>query len=119
MDILILVWEFLQTGTGMMVSGFIILFMLNKIFDAKPSWKKYEGFMIAAIKQAEKWVPDGTGNKGLQKADKALKYFIESYEKAKGKTPSRKLLSDVQNGMPIVHHKIDGILKHLDSMKKS
>lgn len=102
-----LAWNFLNTPVGYMVSGFIILFVLNKVFDSRPGWAKYEGFMITAIKAAEKFIPNDTENKSLQKADKAIEYFIKSYEKAKGKAPSKKLLDQVKMGLPIVHHKIE------------
>lgn len=111
MEYVEMAWGLMNTPMGFAISGFIILFVINKIFDKRPGWSKYEGFMISAIRQAEKWIPNDTDSNVLGKADKALEYFIKSYEKAKGKKPSKKVLADVQNGMSIVHHKIEGDLK--------
>ena len=110
MDYLYMIWSFLNTPLGYVISGFIILFIINKIFDAKPSWAKYESLMIGAIKMAENFIPDGTENKGLAKADKALEYFITSYTKAKGKPPSKKVIQNAMLGMSSVHEKIEHTL---------
>ena len=63
--------------------------------------------MISAVKAAEKFIPKETESKGLAKADAALDYFIKSYEKAKGKKPSKKLITDVILGLPVVHEKVE------------
>lgn len=109
-----MLWNLMNTPMGITFSGFIILFIINKIFGAKPAWAKYEGWVISAIKFAEKAVDDKTENAGLEKADKALKYFIDAYTKAKGKQPSQKLINEVQAGIPIVHDKIE----HMMDVKK-
>ena len=107
------IWNLMNTPIGLSVCGFILIFCLNKLFSAKPGWAKYEGFMISAVKQAEKWIPNDTENQALSKADKALEYFINAYEKGKGKSPSIKMKKEVMLGMSIVHDKLEqsGTLK--------
>jgi len=118
MDILKLIITFLHTPLGWTVSGFLILFVINKIFSAKPGWAKYEGWMISAVKFAEKAIPDDAENGGLAKANSALQYFIESYRKAKGKEPSKKLVEQVNLGLPIVHDKLEHMMKRKEEVKK-
>ena len=114
MEYLQMAWTFLNTPVGYMVSGFIFLFILNKIFDKRPGWKKYEGFMIDAVRKAEGWIKDDNDSPILNKADAALQYFIKSYEAAKGKRPKDSLISEVKNGLPIVHNAIEDKLSHKD-----
>jgi len=105
MDYIQIIMNFLNTPTGLTILGGIILFVINKIIDKRPGWAKYEGWMINAVKIAEKWTPNDS-NGFLGKADKAMELFIKSYETAKGKPPSKRLLADVSNGMAVVHHDI-------------
>lgn len=105
------IWQIINSPIGYSVFGFFLLFVINKIFDAKPKWAKYEGLMISAIKNAEKWIPNDSDSGILNKADKALDFFIKSYEKAKGKSPSMKLKQHVQLGLPIVHDKVEHMMK--------
>lgn len=104
------IFNLINSPIGWSVAGFIILFTINKIFSAKPAWAKYEGPIISAIKWAEKAIDDKTENAGMAKADKALKFFIQSYTEAKGKKPSAKIIEQVQLGMPIVHDKIEHMM---------
>jgi hypothetical protein len=107
MDFLSLLWKFVQSGPGLMISGTIILFIFNKIFSLKPAWAKYEGWIISAIKLAEKSIPNNASNKHLKKFDKALAFFIKSYMEAKGKEPGKKLLDEVEQGISILHSQME------------
>ena len=102
-----MVWEFAQSGPGLLISGTIIIFIFNKIFAANPKWAKYEGWLITAVKFAEKAIDDDVEGKGLARANAALKYFIKSYTEAKGKAPSKKLIEEAKQGLSIVHHKLE------------
>jgi len=74
------VWTFMNSPVGMSVVGFLLLFLLGKLFTAKPQWKvyvdKYRPMLISAVKQAEKLIPDDVPNPGLARLDAALKYMI-------------------------------------------
>lgn len=113
-----LIWNLINSPIGWSISGFIILFIINKIFAAKPGWAKYEGPIISAIKWAEKSIDDKTENAGMQKADAALKFFIRSYTDAKGKKPSDKIIKEVQLGMPIVHDKLEHMMQRFQQVKE-
>jgi len=102
-----MIWEFAQSDPGLMLIGTLILFVINFIYKSKPGWAKYEGWMIQAAKQAEKWIPNDTDNEILSKADKALDIFIKSYTKAKGKAPGKRLVNEVVQGFSIVHDKLE------------
>lgn len=108
MEYLPQILEVMNSNIGLAAAGFIILFIINKIFSAKPGWAKYEGLLISGVKWAENVIGDDVTNKSLHRADEALKYFIKAYEKAHdGKSPSKKLLKEVELGLPIVHDKIE------------
>lgn len=108
----------LNSPIGYAIVGFIILFVINKIFDAKPQYAKYEGWIISAIKMAEKAIKDEVENAGLKKADQALQYFIKAYTDAKGKAPSRRLMNEVKNGIPVIHDKLEHMMQNKQRTKE-
>lgn len=79
-SILETILAFLNSSVGITAIGGIIVWILGKIFTAKPEWKvyydKYQPLLISAVKQAEKAIPDDTPNKGLARLDFALKYVL-------------------------------------------
>ena len=111
------IWQIVNSPMGWAICGFIMLFIINKIFAAKPAWAKFEGPMISAIKWAEKAIDDDSENSAMQKADSALKFFINSYQSAKGKKPSQKIIEEVQLAFPIVHDKIEHMMKLKEEKK--
>jgi len=48
-------------------------------------FKRYEGWAIAAVKAAEKAIPDDVPHKGAAKLDYALQLFTKKYEQAVGR----------------------------------
>jgi len=78
-----------------------------KLFTAKPAWKKYEGFLITAVKAAEKIIPDDAPNKSLARADAALRVFNERYAVAYGKFPSDAIVTVARLALPIIHDQIE------------
>ena len=48
--------------------------------------------LVAAFTYAEKAIPDDTQNKGLKRADVALKAFVSMYAKVFGNTPPQSVL---------------------------
>lgn len=71
---------FLNSSVGVTAIGGIIVWILGKVFTAKPEWKvyydRYQPLLISAVKQAEKAIPDDTDNKALKRMDFALKYVL-------------------------------------------
>lgn len=111
--ILDLVWTALNTPVGITVVAGVFLWLLNRLYAAKPGWFKYEGAIISGIKFAEKEIPDGTPSKGLARLDAALKYVLKVYEEASGKRASPKVVAEIKEGIQITHDKLEagGTLK--------
>jgi hypothetical protein len=76
-------------------------------------FKQYEGYAITAIKAAEKAIPDGVENKGLSRADFALKAFLSAYQKATGVLPNEKDIARIESWISEIHSVVEssGILK--------
>jgi len=85
------------------IGGYIITVFLKK----KPEYLKYMGYIITAIKFAEKAIPDNSTHIGLQKMDTAMKKFIELYTQYEGKPPSKKLTAKVSSKMAMVHQDLE------------
>jgi len=102
-DILKLVWEALNTPAGITVMAGLFLWLLNRLYAARPGWAAFEGAIISAVKFAEKEIPDGTPNKGLARLDAALKV----YEEARGRKPSARTVAELKEGIRIVHNELE------------
>ena len=81
----------------------LVAWLVAKLFTAKPAWIKYEGLMLAAVKWAEKIIPDDAENKSIRRADAALNQFILLYERNHGASPAPSLVIAVRDALPIVH----------------
>ena len=108
-QILTLVWTALNTPAGITVMAGLILWVINRIYAAKPGWAAYEGAIISAVKFAEKTIPDDAPNKGLARLDAALKYVVKVYEQANGKRASAKTVADLKEGVQIVHNELQAL----------
>jgi hypothetical protein len=108
-----LVWAVMNTPAGITIMASVFLYALNRLYAAKPAWAAYEGSIIAAIKFAEKAIPDKSANKSVERLDEALKYVVKVYEEKTGKEVSDKVEAELKEGIQIVHNKleVDGILK--------
>lgn len=103
-----LVWEFVNSPTGITLLAGLLLWILNKIYTKKPAWKSLEGLIVAGIKHAEKAIPDETENKGMAKFDEALKFIIKIHTKARGgSAPPPKLIDSIKEGISLVHNKLE------------
>lgn len=112
-EILKLVWAAMNTPVGVTVMAGVFLWLLNRMYAAKPAWAAFEGAIISAVKFAEKEVPDGTPNKGLARLDAALKYVLKVYEEANGKRASAKTVAEIKEGIQVMHNELEasGTLK--------
>jgi len=113
MEILRTVWSVVNTPAGVTFVASIALYILNKVYAAKPLWKKYEGTLIAAVKFAEKEIPDGSAIKAVARLDAALKYALKVIEAAEGQLPPKKI-AEVKEGLQITHANLEksGGLSH-------
>jgi len=104
-DVLNGAWAFVNSPIGLTIVGGIVLYLLNRFVRPNAKWAKYEGTIIAAVKYAEKAIPDGSDNASQRKLDEALKYVLAVYAKA---DPAA-----ITEGIQIVHEKMeaDGVIK--------
>lgn len=80
--------------------------LIARVLTAKPEWKKYMGFIIEAIKFAEKAIPDGIPNKGARRLDMALKMVLAELGNTKV-NPSKKLEKEIRMNIPVVHDMLE------------
>jgi len=105
--ILTTVWNALNSPAGITAMASLLIWGLNRLYAAKPLWAEYEGTLIAAVKQAEKLVPDDSPNKSLARLDTALKYVIGVYEEAKGRKATKAEVAQLTNGLQLVHAELE------------
>ena len=74
-----------------------------KIYAARPSWHKYEGAIIEAIKMAEKAIPDETENKAVRKFDCALRYVLKIHRKVENRTAKTEEIAALSEGIRVIH----------------
>ena len=107
MDWLETIWNALNSPVGIAAVAGLVLWLLNRLYAAKPGWKKYEGAIISAVKFAEKEVPDDTPNKALRRLDEALKYVLKVYAEMTGKQAGPKVAADLKEGIQIKHSELE------------
>lgn len=70
-------------------------------------WLRYEGWVVTAVKAAEKAIPDDVANKGLQRLNFALVTFLKKYKEATGKTPDDEALAEIEGLIGVVHAELE------------
>ena len=107
------IWEALNSPVGIAAIAGLVLWLLNRLYAAKPTWQKYEGAIIAGIKYAEKQVPDDSANKSLARLDAALRYVLKVYQEVNNRSASAKEVAELKDGISIVHNELEagGTLK--------
>ena len=93
------VWTILNSPVGITVMVSLLIFIVNKIYAAKPIWRQYEGLFTQAVKMAEKAIPDDSQNKSVRRLDEALKYVNKVLAQYNIKTTD----AEVVNGIEIIH----------------
>jgi len=105
-----LLWKLLNSPAVIAALGVGLVWLLARLFTAKPEWKKYEGTIIAAVKFAEKTIPDNVSNTAVKRLEAALKYVIKVYEETQGKTPPADVLASLTEGVQITHAALEADL---------
>jgi low affinity Fe/Cu permease len=105
--ILAALWTVLNSPAGITALAGLILWALNRLYSARPEWQQYEGTIIAAIKFAEKTIPDDVPNKDLERLDTALKYVLGVYEQARGRRATPQVEANLKEGIQIVHSRLE------------
>lgn len=100
-------WEIINSPAIIALVAGGMLWALNKLYAAKPTWKAFEGTIIAAVKWAEKQIPGDVSNKALRKLDAALQYVVRIYEQATGKAADHAVRQDLTQGIQIIHAELE------------
>ena len=105
--ILTMMWSALNSPAGITTVAGAILWLLNRLYAARPAWAKYEGAIISGIKFAENEIPDGTPNKGLARLDAALRYVLNAYSEVNGRQAGARAIADLTEGIQITHAELE------------
>ena len=102
-----MVWGILNSPAGITVMAAVTLWILNRVFARRPLWATFEGTIIAAVKWAEREIPDDTPDKAFNRLNAALGYVIKVYEEARGKTPDARTKQELKEGIQVVHAELE------------
>jgi len=100
-------WDVLNSPAGVTVMAGVLLWLLNRLYAAKPAWQAFEGTIIAAVKWAEKEIPDDTPNKSLRRLNAALSYVLRVYAEVQGRPADQKTRHELREGIQIVHAELE------------
>ncbi|HOI56118.1 MAG TPA: hypothetical protein PLP01_12770 [Phycisphaerae bacterium] len=101
------IWNVLNSPAVIAVLAGGLLIVLNRLYAAKPTWQAFEGTIIAAVKWAEKEIPDDTPNKAFNRLNAALNYVLKVYQEARGKPADAKAQAELREGIQIVHAELE------------
>lgn len=100
-------WAVVNSPAGITLLATVLLWLLGRLYTARPLWQQYEGEIISAVKWAEKEIPDETPNAGLARLDVALKLVVAVYEKARGRTATAAEVANLRNGIQLTHAELE------------
>lgn len=70
-------------------------------------FRQYEGWVIAGIKFAEKYIIDKTANSGAKKLGYVLKLFLDKYETATGKKVDLATYAKIEAWISEIHASLE------------
>ena len=97
------VWNALNSPVAIAAIAAAVLWLFNRIYAARPDWRKWEPVIVAAVRWAEDVVPDDSANRAVQRFDRALQYVLKVYEQAHGQAASAKTVEELREGIEVVH----------------
>lgn len=106
-ELLTWIWSVLNSPAAITAIAGGLLWLLNRMYTRKPTWVRYEGTIIAAIKAAEKAIPDEVENKSLLRLNNALQYVLDLYAKIEGKRADEATQAELAEGIQIIHAKLE------------
>ena len=106
-ELLIWIWSILNSPAAITAIAGGLLWLLNRMYTRKPTWVRYEGTIIAAIKAAEKAIPDDVENKSLLRLNNALQTVLDLYAKIEGKRADEATQAEMAEGIQIIHAKLE------------
>ena len=99
--------EMLNSNTCVALIASLVIYLLNKLYTKKPTWAKYEGTLITAVRAAEKAIPNDADNKSLARLDAALNYVITVFEEVENRKATKVEVAEIKEGIQIIHNKIE------------
>jgi len=100
-------WDVVNSPAVIALMAGGLLWLLNRLYAAKPAWQAFEGTIIAAVKWAEKEIPDDTPNKAFNRLNAALNYVLKVYEEARGKPADAETKNELREGIQIIHAELE------------
>ncbi len=100
-------WDVVNSPAVIALMAGGLLWLLNRLYAARPAWQAFEGTIIAAVKWAEKEIPDGSANQAVRRLDEALAYVLKVYEEARGRPADAKTRYELREGIQIVHAELE------------
>lgn len=105
-------WAFVNSPVGLTLIGAIAAWAIARLFAWQPAWEPWRGTIIAAIRYAERIIPDDTQNSAAAKLDAALKHVLLVYQTREGKPPPATLREAFEEGIQVIHNEIEGKLEN-------
>ena len=99
------IWAALNSHVGIATVAAIYIWLFRRWVT--PHWAAYEGAIIAAVRFAEKQIPDDAPNKSLARLDAALNYVLRVYEQVTGNVADVQVRNDFSEGIQRIHHKLE------------
>lgn len=88
MEILGTIWSVVNAPAAITTIAAVVAAIIARIAFVKGVWEKYAGVAMAAVRMAEKAVPDNAENKAVRKLDEALKYLVNIFTELEGRAPT-------------------------------
>lgn len=101
------VWTILNSPVAIAAISAALIWLLSRLYTAKPFWRRYEGTLIAAVKYAEHLIPDNTTNVSLRRLDCALQYAIKVIEGYLERTPTQAEINSIREGIQLTHSDLE------------
>lgn len=101
------IWIFINSPAGVALSVAVAIWAMNRVYAARPDWRKHQGTIIAAIKYAEKTIPNDSYNKSVKRLDEALGYVIKVIEAAQSKPVTPAEIIELKEGIQVSHAELE------------
>jgi len=98
-----IILSIVNTPAFITLAATVVAIILTKVYKAKPAWVKYEGTIQAAIRWAEKTIPDDSENTGVRRLDEALKYTLRVFTERESRAATAKEVAEIAEGIQIIH----------------
>lgn len=103
MSILTAIWALINSPIGVGLVAAALAAGLAALYKRHPNWRRFEGTIIAAVKAAEKAIPDDTPSVGARRLNAALQYTIRVVAETTGRVPTAAETANLIEGIQIIH----------------